>query len=191
MRLEKIQPRIVTIRLTQEETDPDYGSCLWAAFKLDLDSYEISITGDCGNYAYGWYPTPKTESFLHLIGRMDEGYFLDKIAERSLVDQESTYNSVLQMLEGKGFERAAIPDEIQDAILDACGSYDKDQHGVISQIREALDNTDMSRYVSAFDLCECIEMDYTPNAKKIAEIFSQYIRPWARDEEQKEGDGDA
>ena len=185
MKLERIEPRIITIRLTQEESDPDYGSCLWAVFKLDLDRYEISITGDCGNYSYGWHPTPKTESFLHLIGRMDEGYFLDKIANRSRIDQQETYNSVLQLLECNGIAIDAIDEDDCDALLAACGSYDTDSHGVLSEIRDVLEEMEVSKQVDTFDLCGCIEMDYTPSQKKIAEVFGKYIRPWARREDRE------
>lgn len=190
MKLERIKPRIITIRLTQEESDPDYGSCLWAVFKLDLDRYEISITGDCGNYSCGWHPTPKTESFLHLIGRMDDGYFLDKIASRSRIDQQGTYNCVLQLLEGKGIAIDAIDEDDRDALLAACGSYITDSHGVLSEIRDVLEEMEVSKQVDTFDLCGCIEMDYTPSQKKIAEVFGKYIRPWARSEDQ-ERDGQA
>lgn len=185
MKLEQINPRIITIRLTQEESDPDYGSCLWSAFKIDLDAYEICITGDCGNYAHGWHPTPKTESFLHLIGRMDEDYFLDKIASRSRIDQQETYNRVLKLLECNGIAIDAIDEDDRDALLAACGSYISDSHGVLSEIRAVLEEMEVSKQVDTFDLCGCIEMDYTPSQKKIAEVFAKYIRPWARREDRE------
>lgn len=47
-------PPLISLYFCQERGDPDYGSCLWAVFNFDLERYELSITSDCGNYAYGW-----------------------------------------------------------------------------------------------------------------------------------------
>lgn len=46
-------PPLISLYFCQERGDPDYGSCLWAVFNFDLERYELSITSDCGNYAYG------------------------------------------------------------------------------------------------------------------------------------------
>ena len=77
-------PPLISLYFCQERGDPDYGSCLWAVFNFDLERYELSITSDCGNYAYGWVPTHKSESFMHLMARLDSGYLLDKLASRVL-----------------------------------------------------------------------------------------------------------
>lgn len=58
-------PPLISLYFCQERGDPDYGSCLWAVFNFDLERYELSITSDCGNYAYGWVPTHKSESFMN------------------------------------------------------------------------------------------------------------------------------
>ena len=57
------KPQIISLLYKQEDTDKDYGSCLWARFYLDLKNYTMSIESDCGNYTYGWTPTPESESF--------------------------------------------------------------------------------------------------------------------------------
>lgn len=72
-------PPLISLYFCQERGDPDYGSCLWAVFNFDLERYELSITSDCGNYAYGWVPTHKSESFMHLMARLDSGYLLDML----------------------------------------------------------------------------------------------------------------
>lgn len=61
------KPEIITLLYHQEKADEDYGSCLWARFYLDTKNYTMSIESDCGKYSYGWYPTPDSESFLHLL----------------------------------------------------------------------------------------------------------------------------
>lgn len=57
-------PPLISLYFCQERGDPDYGSCLWAVFNFDLERYELSITSDCGNYAYGWVPTHKSEYYV-------------------------------------------------------------------------------------------------------------------------------
>ena len=55
-------PQLVSFSFHQEKDDADYGSCLWAIFNFDLERYELTITSDCGSYAYGWVPTPRSEA---------------------------------------------------------------------------------------------------------------------------------
>jgi len=74
------KPKIVMLMYRQERSDEDYGSCLWARFNFDLKHYSMSIESDCGNYSYGWTPTPDAESFLQLCARFNWEYFLDKIS---------------------------------------------------------------------------------------------------------------
>ena len=93
------KPKIITLLYRQEKSDSDYGSCLWARFYLDTQNYTMSIESDCGNYSYGWYPTPDSESFLHLLCRMDGGYLRDKLAERTIVDGDATWNALKDMIE--------------------------------------------------------------------------------------------
>ena len=78
------KPEIITISYRQERGDSDYGSCLWARFNFDTKNYHLSIESDCGSYANGWVPTPKSESFMHLCARFDKEYLLDKIDNRTI-----------------------------------------------------------------------------------------------------------
>ena len=87
MAIVKIEmPEITTVSFRQEKSDKDYGSCLWARFNFDTKHYHLSIESDCGTYGNGWVPTPDHETFLQLCSRFDEGYLLDKLDNRSVVD---------------------------------------------------------------------------------------------------------
>lgn len=110
-------PRIVSIIYQQERSDSDYGSCLWARFYLDLQNYHMSIESDCGNYSYGWCPTPDRESFLHLLCRMDKSYLLDKLAKRTVVNSEATFEAMKEMLES---EEINLSDDLMDELKEAC-----------------------------------------------------------------------
>lgn len=92
------QPNIITIEYRQEQGDPDYGSCLWANFNFDLERYDLTIMSDCGNYAYSWVATPNSESFMHLMSRVDQGYLLDKIAARCQVNYDETLANVKALI---------------------------------------------------------------------------------------------
>lgn len=97
-------PPLISLYFCQERGDPDYGSCLWAVFNFDLERYELSITSDCGNYAYGWVPTHKSESFMHLMARLDSGYLLDKLASPCVINEEATFEAVKELMEAWGVD---------------------------------------------------------------------------------------
>lgn len=97
-------PPLISLYFCQERGDPDYGSCLWAVYNFDLERYELSITSDCGNYAYGWVPTHKSESFMHLMARLDSGYLLDKLASPCVINEEATFEAVKELMEAWGVD---------------------------------------------------------------------------------------
>lgn len=188
MIVKEVYPRIVTLELRQEKTDPDYGSCMWAVFNFDLDRYDLHISSDCGSYSYGWVPTPKSESFLHLIGRMDQDYFLDKIASARIVDTEETFKKVKEYLDdvietetASTFSKVSHGlDEYEwECIESACNC--SNEYECLGALEEVLKSTELADSYDRFDLAACIEMTYTANAKKIAEVFGKYIRPAARE----------
>lgn len=80
-------PHLLVIEYRQEKGDPDYGSCMWATFTFDLNRYSMTIQSDCGDYSYGWAPTPKTESFVELLCRLEPGYLLYKIPNTKKIVQ--------------------------------------------------------------------------------------------------------
>ena len=180
MKTELIAPRLITIKLTQEKDDPDYGSCLWARFMLDLDRYSMQIMSDCGNYAYGWCPTPESESFLHLIGRMDGEYLLGKISNQDVVDTDATYKAVMAYLEE--LKEYRVIDEMDlpspDSIHSACNNWT--ERDCFESLKSELDSSSFYGEYDDESLAYCIEMDYPCNARKIRELFEKYIRPLAR-----------
>lgn len=173
------QPKIITIIYRQEETDPDYGTCLWARFNFDVQNYTLAIESDCGNFMYGWVRTPKTESFLHLMARCEGDYILGKIASRSRIDEQATFNSVLETLADAGYEEDSLPDYVWSKIRAACSCSDHGQE-VIDGIYDALEYTEAEQPNDEYGFWECITMGYPSGAKKIAEIFDQHIRPAVR-----------
>lgn len=174
------QPEIVTISYHQTRDDADYGSCLWARFNFDVKHYHLSIESDCGSYGNGWYPTPDRETFLHLCSRFDEGYLLDKIDNRSVVDGEATYKALMETLadyDGCAYE-ALTSKQLKD-LEDACRSNRKDRD-CYDNIVDELEYTEFSGSLSEYDIASCIKMTYPAGSKKIAQIFKDYIQPELR-----------
>lgn len=165
-------PDIVTISYRQTKDDPDYGSCLWARFNFDKKNYHMSIESDCGNYSYGWVPTPKSESFLHLCSRFEGGYLLDKIARRSVVDSEQTFQNVKEMV--ADFDD--LEDFFKKDIESACGYFRTDVTAAVNAMQQALEDAGYFEY-GCYEVSYCVEMDYPCDAKKIAEVYDNFIRP--------------
>ena len=170
---------IVTLRFVQEEGDKGYGSCVWANFQFDLDGYRLNINSDCGNYSYSWHITPG-EPFIKLMARIDSGYLLDKIADRNRVDEDATAQRLQELINEHCAMSGCITDDASARpMFDRWDCIVRGGHSPENTIDELLRCCD--RYgADCFDwetICYCIETDYPPGAKKIAEIFGEFIQP--------------
>lgn len=187
------KPQIISLLYQQEKTDTDYGSCLWARFYLDLKNYTMSIESDCGNYTYGWAPTPKHESFLHLCARFNKDYLLDKFSSRTVLDHATTYKrateAVKEALEyyDVSFEEEER-EELYEKIKDACYSYETEQ-GVYIELSEVLKDIKGLRDEFGFEtIAGFIETDYPTMAKRIVEIYDLHIKPVVKGLAKEEAD---
>lgn len=172
--------RIVRIEYKQERTDVDYGSCLWATFDFDIDKYSMSIMSDCGSYGYRWHATPDSESFMHLMSRIDEGYLLTKIANRTVVDRNETFAAVKEFVERLACEtECELDDEGWEEIRGACS--ERNDRSCYDALVSAVGTIcrDHTAY-STYDIAECISMTEPVGAKKIAEVFAKHIQPKIR-----------
>lgn len=181
-------PQLISLEYRQQKEDPDYGTCLWAIFNFDTERYELTITSDCGNYAYGWTPTPNSESFMHLMARVEAGYLLDKIASQTVIDEKATFEAVQRLIETYGVDPNEM-NEYNEPAIDleevkrACDqNYDRE---VYDALREAFQDTPME-WCDDYDLWNCISKDFTTSAKKIAHIFTDHIRPMCKNFSEQE-----
>lgn len=175
------KPEIITLMYRQEKTDKDYGSCLWARFYFDLKNYTLSIESDCGNYSYGWIPTPDHETFMHLCARFDEGYLLYKLSDQTVIDSETTYKALKEVVEEIiEFEELDNLDEYEwEQIESACYHFNNERD-VFDSIISALDNTELWEKYETEYIWGAIEKDYPANAKKIVSVFINCIQPFIR-----------
>lgn len=170
------KPEMITIEFHQEKTDADYGSCMWARFNFDLINYSMSIESDCGNYGYGWVPTPQHESFLKLCARFDSGYLLCKLSEMSVVDGEKTWENLEEIIKEIAECLTDEQDEDMEEIKNACfsGYTERDVHDAVES---AIKYTRLENEIEDFDLWDSIVKDYPINAKKIVEVYMTHIVP--------------
>lgn len=173
------KPQTVTLMYRQERSDEDYGSCLWARFNFDLKHYSMFIESDCGNYSYGWVPTPNAESFLQLCARFNWEYFLGKISSQTVIDGNTTFQRVKALMEQLDEDAFASIDEVDmEEIESACTCWREDTEAYLA-IRSILDENGFSEY-DAYDVACCIEKDYPNGAKKIAQIYRDHIQSVVR-----------
>lgn len=142
-------PPLISLYFCQERGDPDYGSCLWAVFNFDLERYELSITSDCGNYS------------------------------PCVINEEATFEAVKELMEAWGVDfsetdRWGYPVFDMDEIKDCC--YQSNERDVHDALERKFEGTSMET-CDDYDLWSCIQKDFTTNAKKIVQVFMEYIRP--------------
>lgn len=179
------KPPVMILEFHQEKEDKDYGSCMWARFVLDLENYDMHITSDCGNYGYGWVPTPQHESFLKLLARMDSDYLLEKIASRGTVNTEETYENIKFLLEQCADAELEDIDIDLEEIKTAC-NYNTDRD-VVDAVRSVIKISFLDEHIEDYELYENISMDFSASQKKIGEVFEEHIKPKIREILSKEG----
>lgn len=178
MTIKEVKPRIRQFQYRQEKGDPDYGTCLWAHFNLDIENYTLTIESDCGDYSYGWTPTPNSESFVHLMSRVDGEYLLNKIADRNVFDYEESKNQTIENIkeyytdleEGdKTIEEILSEIEYQELFFEI-QSNDRDFYRIIAMELKKHDCSDTFETIA-------VEMDYSAGAKRIVKIFCEALQP--------------
>jgi len=173
------KPEVITLLFKQEKSDPDYGSCLWARFYIDTKNYTLSIESDCGNYVYGWTPTPNSESFLHLLARMDMDYLLRKISSESVIDGKATAAEILELVKETAVTELVALDEWDlQQISDACYHHN-DERDLVDAVLDAVIPTAVRKALErdSYNLYGAVVKDFPAGAKKIAEVFRNCIRP--------------
>ena len=170
MTITENEPRTKQFVLRQEKGDSDYGSCLWAVITFDLDRYSMTAESDCGNYAYCWVPTPKSESFLHLMCRIEADYLLGKISSRSHFNLEQSKTDTLEDLKLNDYE---ISNDAIEQINDIDTASEETFY------RECDDILRGENVMDTFELIGCVK-EYPAGAVKFAEIFVENLQPHLR-----------
>lgn len=167
MTITENEPRTRQFVLRQEKGDSDYGSCLWAVITFDLDRYSMTAESDCGNYAYSWVPTPKSESFLHLMCRIEADYLIGKISSRSHFDLERSKTDTLESVRICGYE-------ISEDAIERINAIDYESEDIF--FRECDDILHEEEVSDTFELITVVK-EYPMGAVKFAELFCKVLQP--------------
>lgn len=186
MKIEVQNPNIIRVAYHQEPGDHLYGSCLWAYYDFDLDKYMMNVQSDCGNAAYRWYATPKTESYLRLMARMnDDTYLLEKLyGDPKRVDVDATIKELREWLgigEDEDLKDESISDndrEEMEADLEWLKGLLEDYSFLDKDTAEAIiENWNNEHEYELDAVYERIVTDYTAWEKRVVQIFIEHIRP--------------
>lgn len=189
MKIEVQKPNIIRIAFHQTKDDPHYGSCLWAYFDFDLDTYMLNIQSDAEDGHYRWCETPETEDFLHLMARIWDDYLIHKLYhDRQEVDVEATLAEVRDYL-GIGEDDWRDDDLTEDEIEEREGAM-SDLRGLFEENENMTQETAVNILESwnedheEFELCDIWErvcMDFTAGQKRVVQIFKDYVQPKIRE----------
>lgn len=175
MTIKEVQPSIRQFKYRQEKGDPDYGMCMWATFNLDTENYTLNIESDCGNYSYGWTPTPKSESFVHLMSRVEYEYLLEKLAVRDVFDyEESKKQTIENIWDYYGDNEHPVHSILSAIEYEECFfEIQSNEHDFYRTIESELKNH------NCMDIFETIAVvkDYNAGAKRIVKIFCEVLQP--------------
>lgn len=185
MKIEALKPNIVRIAIHQEKDDPHYGSCLWGYYDFDIDRYMLNIQSDCGEAAYRWCETPDSESFLHLMARIDDDYLMNKLFKAEEVDVSATVAEVREHLGvGDDWQDDSLTDEEREEREEALEELEgllEDVSGSYGAVQKALEDWNYDHDFDIDCIYEDVATDYTAWQKRIVEIFRDYVQPKIRE----------
>lgn len=186
MKIEDLKPNIVRIAIHQEQNDPNYGSCLWGYYDFDLDRYMLNIQSDCGNAAYRWCETPDSESFLHLMARINDDYLMYKLFKPEEVDVSATVAEVREWLgvgEDEDYQNDSLTDEEREEREEALEELERllnDAPQNYGTVGKTLFDWNDDHDFDIDCIYECIVTDFTASQKRIVKIFQDCVQPKIR-----------
>lgn len=180
-------PNIRQFEYRQGRENPDYSLCSWATFVLDCTNYTLYIASDCGRYSYSWAPTPESESFVHLVSRIDSDYLLGNIEFMRIFDYEKSLNNVIEYLK----DDAVSEEELEQFKERMKYESEVGLAGIIDDefktaCKEGLDNINRADLLDGLDDGGCV-YEYPLDARKVIQIFCEYLQPLLKAEVDEEG----
>lgn len=180
MKIEKIEPNIITYKLTLDNNDEDYYKCMWTRFELDYDNWKLTINSDAGDFTYYWGNNDKNDNFTSLMARVNDSYLLDKMSSRSCFFVDRSKKATIYTIEENGWDCFGIKNEkhwqeIKQEIIeiDECAS----EETFFREVDSIVPDIDF----------ECIKIvkDYPPGAYVAIGLFIKYLQPILKNEWKK------
>lgn len=176
MEITRIEPRTYTYRLVPNKEDEEYTSCMWVRFIFDCDNGRLNINSDAGDYSYGWGHN-EHEDFMHLMGRVDKGYLLNKLSSRSVFLLEESRKELIKQIEYDGWDCYGIESEdewerCKQDILDIASYCSEETY--FRTVDDIIPDIDFESII--------IEKDYPYGAKVVVDIFEKHLQPKIKEE---------
>lgn len=146
---------------------------------LDCEDYVLYSNGAYGAFSYRWKPTPDTESFLHLMKRVDKQYLLYKLGSPQVFDEEESYKETIDFLKSLDLSAACINTIEQELYLLTSSVPTVDEF-----LKEGL-NIMISNGVSRSDAADALHIcyNYAPRVILFGDMFIREIQKWLQTEE--------
>lgn len=172
-------PDVVRIEYRAGADDPERYRCAWADFEFDRENYSLQIMSDCGNYAYGWIPTP-TESFIHLCKRLEYYYLLVKLSSPIIINNKKTYDNLSQLITDSYYyspkNKYALPRDWKTILRDTIYDNEHSSELLGNELCNLINHWNLED-LEDDDIWMCIEKGYPLSAKVIVGIYMKYIKP--------------
>ena len=170
MKVIKLNSRIIKYRLYDDEF---HG---WIYYTLDLDRYELSISGET-TASYKWVETPQSESFIKLMVRCDKWYLLDKLFKKVFDIEASTKSIKAYIKENYEYEGS---DTLKKILKDIDDMECNSQESFVNSVESILNS-----YYLSFDnyyIWDCCERKFKHWDERAIVLFCEYIKPELRKE---------
>lgn len=165
MKVEKIEPKVITYKLTPSKEDEEYMMCLWARFIFDCDNGRLNINSDAGDYSYGWGYN-EHEDFMSLMARINSDYLLNKIADRTVFDLEASKKETIENIEK--YEELE-EDKLQECVEEINNLYINSADGFFLRVIDILPDID-------YESVSTVKR-FPHGAEVVSELFTKYIQP--------------
>lgn len=176
MNINVTHPMILRIEYKPDPEEKSYSRCLWARFDIDQGEDTLTITSDCGTYSYGYWSVGPG-GFLKFLCGLHADYLLEKLAKADRFDLDATVNRMEETLEDcYDYSKKRINSLVED-LRERLETMDEEGKNACAVLNEWNDDYDL-------DLCDIWEdavYDYSPQAKRIVQIFIDHIQPKIRE----------
>lgn len=142
----------------------------WVYFTLDLDRYELIISGEV-TASYKWVETKKSESFIELMLRCSEGYLTNKLGY-SIPKEFNLEKSIEETIENFKDYYEELEEDFYEEIRGIDVSTSEGFYRAVEDIVDIylVDTAD------CYECVECVE-EHPYWLEKSVEYFCEHIKP--------------
>ena len=176
MKIEKIQPNVITYALYPSQNDEEYGECMWAKFIFDCDNGQLNINSDAGDYSYRWGYN-ENEDFMNLMMRINKDYLLNKVSNRLFFDEDASKKETIKLVKRFGLSCFEIKNgkQISDIVNKIKAiEYGCSEEYFIRKVKSIIPTID-------YENIEVIK-EFPRGAVIITDLFERYIQPKIKEE---------